>query len=168
MPTHTATEEGQIPSRSATLLRTFGQIHVRAQRRELTCHGASPTRCLILTQLDRDQAMTLGELSSRIGFDKSWTSRAVDRLLADGLLKKSAGVADRRTVALVITAKGKRYREQIDALLNAQASRVIERTPPEHRSAVLDALELIVDAYQQDASDEASVPGTASLVEAGQ
>ena len=152
---------------TARLLRTLGQVHARAQRRELDCHGASPTRCLILTQLDPDQPMTLRELASRIGFDKSWTSRAVDRLLANGLLQKTAGTADRRTVALVITPKGTQYRARIDTLLDGQAARVIERTPMAQRAAVQEALQLILDAYQRDASTEASAVVSATVVEAG-
>ena len=138
------------PADPRALLRATARLHVQAQRRALDCNGASLTQCTILTQLDRTTPLTLGELSARVGLEKSWTSRAVDRLAAEGLLRKSAGTHDRRTVHITITSKGAQHRERINQLLNGQAARVIADIPPAQRNTVVQALRLLHDAYERE------------------
>jgi len=41
-----------------------------------------------ITELGRSGPVPLAELSRRIGFDKSWTSRAVGHLVQNGLVEK--------------------------------------------------------------------------------
>lgn len=134
----------------ATLLRATARLHVQAQRRALDCGGASLTQCTILTQLDASTPLTLGELAARVGLEKSWTSRAVDRLSAQGLVRKSAGTSDRRTVQLTITPKGVAHRERINALLDAQATRVLADTPVAQQAVVMQALQVLHDAYMRE------------------
>src|SRR5690349_12638229 len=122
------------PRGTPALLRATARLHVQAQRRALDCDGASLTQCTILTQLDRSTPLTLGELSARVGLEKSWTSRAVDRLATEGFLRKGVGTSDRRTVHITITAKGARHRQRINDLLNAQAERVISDIPAAQRT----------------------------------
>jgi len=49
------------------------------------CGGMTVTRCTVQTELGRSGEVTLAELSHRIGCGKSWTSRAVELLVQEGL-----------------------------------------------------------------------------------
>jgi DNA-binding MarR family transcriptional regulator len=91
--------------------------------------------------------MTLAQLARRLRLDKGWTSRAVDHLVAEGLVEKAAGATDRRTIALSLTEAGRAERRRLDGLLDAQVARVIGRVPHTERPAVARALRLLHDAY---------------------
>src|SRR5690349_1533038 len=106
------------PRTGAALLREVARLHVRAQRATLACDGASATACTILTELGRAPTMTLVQLARRLRLDKGWTSRAVDQLVAGGLVAKAGGAGDRRTIALSLTRAGWAEHERIGRLLD--------------------------------------------------
>jgi DNA-binding MarR family transcriptional regulator len=137
-----------------TLLRDVARLHVRAQRATLACHATSARQCTILTELGREPAMTLVELARRLRLDKGWTSRAVDQLVQDGLVSKSAGDSDRRTIALSLTRAGAAHHRRIESLLDDQVARVIARIPRGERAAVAHALVLLHDAYEAELAEE--------------
>ena len=66
------------PSTGA-LLREVARLHVQLQRSCVAyCCDTTVTQCTVLTELGRGAPVTLAALSRLIGFDKSWTSRAVE------------------------------------------------------------------------------------------
>ena len=142
---------------SAALLREVARLHVRAQRATLACDGASATACTILTELGLAPSLTLAQLARRLRLDKSWTSRAVDQLVGDGLVTKAEGDGDRRTIALSLTAAGRAEHRRIEGLLNDQVTRVIGRVPVARRPALVQVLEALQDAYIAELADDAGV-----------
>ena len=141
---------------SAALLREVARLHVRAQRQTDACRDVGITQCTILTELGgaqrtrpslRRPSMTLGDLSRRLRLDKGWTSRAVDQLVGQGLVDKTGDDADRRVVALSLTAAGAAQHRRLEATLDAQVGRVIARVPAAERDGVARALRLLHDAY---------------------
>lgn len=140
-------------------------MHVRAQRATLASHSASVTQCTILTELGRAQPMTLAELARRLRLDKSWTSRAIDQLVVDGLVEKVGGETDRRTVSLSMTRAGVAHHNRLERLLNDQVARIIARVPKTQRPGVAGALDLLHQAYvtelATDAMEERDVPSAA-------
>ena len=137
----------------AALLREVARLHVRAQRTTLACDGASGTTCTILTELGREPSMTLAQLARRLRLDKGWTSRAIDQLVADGLVDKAAGDADRRTIALSLTRRGRTEHQRLETILNDQVARVVGRIASAQRPAVTRALALLHDAYVRELAD---------------
>jgi DNA-binding MarR family transcriptional regulator len=79
--------------------------------------------------------------------DKGWTSRAVDQLLADELVEKSAVDTDRRTFTISLTRAGRDRHRRLETTLNQQVARVIERVPRAERAAVERALRALHEAY---------------------
>ena len=98
--------------------------------------------------------MTLAELARRLRLDKSWTSRAIDQLVASGLVAKASGSGDRRTIALSLTRAGQAEHRRIDALLNAQVARVVGRVPAAQAVVVERALAALHDAYLAELAEE--------------
>ena len=151
-----ATKSGAVPATEldgASLLREVARLHVRAQRTTLACDGASGTTCTILTELGREPTMTLAQLARRLRLDKGWTSRAIDQLVEGGLVDKAAGGADRRTIALSLTRRGRAEHQRLETILNDQVARVIARVPSAQRAAVTRALALLHDAYARELAD---------------
>ncbi len=147
---------------SATLVRELARLHVRAQRATLACNEGNNTACTILTELGRAPSMTLAHLSRRLRVDKGWTSRAVDQLVAEGLVQKGAGENDRRTIALSLTRAGRAEHRRIEDILNAQVARVIERIPVRDRASVSRTLRLLHDAYVTELADESTAGDAAT------
>lgn len=60
-----------------------------------------------------------GHLATRMGVSKQAVSKLVDRLVADGFVRRTAVRADRRRTGLALTAKGSRAVRVIDAAVRA-------------------------------------------------
>ena len=64
----------------------------------------------LLAQLDRaPNGMTLGELSQRMMVSNGNTTGLVDRLAAQGLIRRKLSPADRRVQIVSLTAEGRRF-----------------------------------------------------------
>lgn len=119
----------QQPTTGA-LLREVARLHTQLQRNCVaSCGGTTTTQCTVLTELGRSGPVTLAELSRRIGFDKSWTSRAVENLVQEGLVEKVTNTQDRRTVRLSLTPLGQARLADLNQTLNALANRTFEYIP---------------------------------------
>lgn len=79
----------------------------------------SPAQCHLLTRLDPDRPMPMGELASALACDASNVTGLVDRLESRGLLQRSPSHEDRRVKVLSLTPTGARVRA---ALLDRMTS----------------------------------------------
>ncbi len=133
----------QDPSTGA-LLREVARLHVQLQRQCVAyCDGTTATQCTVLTELGRSGPVTLAELARRIGFDKSWTSRAVENLVQEGLVEKVSNQQDRRTVQLSLSPAGEARLAALHASLNALADQAFEYIPADQHTVVRTSLQLL-------------------------
>lgn len=145
------------------LMREVLRLHLQAQRASVACcNGTTLTQCFILTELGRGGPITLADLGRRLGLDKSWTSRAVDSMVRRGLLKKSPGQEDRRTILISLSAAGKKRYAELNHALDSQAERVLSRISKSNQPGVNKALELLGEALKDEL---ASRPSTKSKKE---
>jgi DNA-binding MarR family transcriptional regulator len=129
------------------LLREVARLHVQLQRQCVAyCGGTTTTECTVLTELGRSGPVTLAALSRRIGFDKSWTSRAVENLVQEGLVEKVPSTQDRRTVRLSLSPAGEERLAALNHTLNALADQAFEYIPADQHAAVRSSLELLQKA----------------------
>jgi DNA-binding MarR family transcriptional regulator len=136
----------QYPSTGA-LLREVARLHVQLQRTSVTCCGGTTTiQCTVLTELGRSGPITLAVLSRRVGFDKSWTSRAVEQLVHEGLVDKVQSTDDRRTVRLSLSSPGRERLADLNQTLNDLAEKVFEHIPAEQHAGVHASLEFLHNA----------------------
>lgn len=133
----------QNPSTGA-LLREVARLHVQLQRQRVAyCGGTTTMQCTVLTELGRSGPITLATLSRQIGFDKSWTSRAVENLVQEGLVEKVSSTQDRRTVRLSLSPAGEERLTALNQTLNALADQAFEYIPAEQHVTVRASLELL-------------------------
>ena len=114
------------------------------------CAGTTITQCTLLTELGRSGPIPLAELARRIGFDKSWTSRAVEHLVQDSLIEKVPSQTDHRMVRLSLTAMGERRLQDLNGTLGGLAEHVMERIPVSEHEAVQRSLTLLLVALQAE------------------
>lgn len=135
----------------ADLLREVARLYVRAQRSVADCCATSSTQCLMLIELDRAGPIPMGDLGARLSLEKSWVSRAVDTLVDEGLVAKSANPRDARSWLLSLTAAGRRRCRTLNAQLDGHAERLMSRLAPQDRQVVNQGLALILRALREDA-----------------
>ena len=136
---------------TGALLREVARLHTHLQRVNVACcAGTTVTQCTVLTELGRSGPTPLAELSRRIGLDKSWTSRAVEHLVQDGLIEKVPSQSDHRMVRLSLTVVGEQRVRDLNRTLNDLSERVLERIPASEHERVQKALSLLLAALQAE------------------
>ena len=146
------------PMTTGALLREVARLHIHLQRANVACcAGTTVTQCTVLTELGRSGPVPLAELSRRIGFDKSWTSRAVEHLVQDGLIEKVPSESDRRMVRTSLSLVGEQRVRDLNQTLNRLSERVLERIPASEHEGVQKALSLLLVALQAEV-DQPSLP----------
>jgi len=136
---------------TGALLREVARLHTHLQRANVACcAGTTVTQCTVLTELGRSGLIPLAELSRRIGFDKSWTSRAVEHLVQDGLIEKVPSQTDHRMVRLSLTALGEQRLRDLNGTLNGLSERMMERIPVSEHEGVQRSLSLLLTALQAE------------------
>lgn len=70
----------------------------------------SPAQCHLLSLMEPDRPMAMGELASALSCDASNVTGLVDRLESRGLLRRSPSAEDRRVKVLSVTPLGARIR----------------------------------------------------------
>jgi DNA-binding MarR family transcriptional regulator len=139
------------PVTTGALLREVARLHTHLQRANVACcAGTTVTQCTVLTELGRSGPVPLAELSRRIGFDKSWTSRAVEHLVQDGLIEKVPSQTDHRMVRLSLSPVGEQRVRDLNRTLNGLSERVLEHVPASEREGVQKALSLLLVALQAE------------------
>jgi DNA-binding MarR family transcriptional regulator len=139
------------PDLSGSLLREVTRLYVRAQRVAADCCGTSPTQCQVITELARTGPIPVGELGKRLCLEKSWIGRAVDGLVAEGLVVKLPNQSDSRSWLVRLTAAGTRRHQALNGQLEDHAERVMGTLSPAERATVNRSLSLLLRALRADA-----------------
>ena len=142
----------------SALLREVARLYLRLQRSCVAdCGDTSSTQCFILGEIHRSGPLTQADLGRRLALDKSWTSRAVEALVQEGLLIKESAPEDRRTVIISLSKAGKKRAEELDRSLNGQAEQIIGRIQQKQRPNIYESLRLLRDALQAETDASVSV-----------
>ena len=112
------------------------------QKRVLARH-VPITQARMLSALLRHCPISQVELGRRMGLEKSWISRAVDKLVEQGWVERSPSEKDRRAFDLELTPQGLAQARLLRADLEAHAKSVLDRLDPEARATVMQAMRLL-------------------------
>ncbi len=93
----------------AAVLGLHDEIKKTAEKRS----GHSGETSAAITALGHQPGLSNDRLSDLLDLTHTGTVRLIDRLVRDGLVEKRPGTHDKRSVALFLTAKGKKIRRQI-------------------------------------------------------
>lgn len=116
-----------------------------------------------------DGEASQGEIARRLMVTAPVITRLASALVEDGLVERREDPADRRSVRLAITRKGKKQVEAMRKDLEGAARELLEPLAQEDRSAIAGALEQLQllfpdrsSAAERAAAAEASAPGDPS------
>jgi DNA-binding MarR family transcriptional regulator len=104
--------------------------------------GLSVAEWRVLAHLSRTGPVSVREITARVDLDKSRVSRAAKALAARGLVTRAAASADRRLVALDLTAEGHALMTELAVLARAFEADLAARMGPDAagQRAALDRL----------------------------
>lgn len=119
------------------LLRAGGAVHEHLER-SLLPWGLSLAKLRALHQLaDAPDGLPLGQIAERLCCVKSNVTQLVDRLEADGFVRRAQDPADKRCVVAVLTDAGRRSFQQASAALEQAEREVLERLTAEDRETLV-------------------------------
>jgi DNA-binding MarR family transcriptional regulator len=106
----------------------------------------SPSAAHAILELGRGEALSLGDLGSRLRLEKSTVSRLVGQLEARGWVDRRRAQHDGRLLRLSLTEAGQQMAERVATSRATFFAQLYDRIPPHRRAAVLETLELLVEA----------------------
>jgi DNA-binding MarR family transcriptional regulator len=106
-------------------------------------HGMTGPQVTIMACLVRNGAMTVTELSRRLGMSHSSASGIVDRLEARGLLRRTEDASDRRRTSIDVTDNVRRYVRELEEGPSGRLVRVLTAATPAQRAAIRKGLRLL-------------------------
>lgn len=107
-----------------------------------------PSAIHALLEIGERDLMTAVELCDFLGLEKSSVSRMIRKLIEAGELKEAASAGDGRIKRLLLTAKGRRTREAIQAFGRQQVANALARLAPAQRQKVAEGLALYAQALE--------------------
>lgn len=82
-------------------------------------------------------------VAAGLALDRSYTSRLINRLMAQSLLTKTPSPEDSRAVILELTAAGKQLNDTLNQLSDQQLRQLLDPLSPEEQQQVFDAIETL-------------------------
>jgi DNA-binding MarR family transcriptional regulator len=113
---------------------------------DATCCGVTLAQCHVLIEIGSGPGLSVKELASRLGLDKSTLSRTVESLVKDGLADRGPDPSDRRAVVVRLTKKGLASLAVIDKAWNTWGEALFRGIPKTRHAEVLETLTLVADA----------------------
>lgn len=101
-------EAVEVGSVMFALIAAARTVEERLEKR-LERHGLSIAKLNVLSRLaEAGEPLTLSEVATRLACVRSNVTQLVDRLEAEGLVRREADRSDRRIIRAVLTAEGRR------------------------------------------------------------
>src|SRR3954468_2921305 len=105
--------------------------------------GLSPTLTAALATIDRHGPLTASELAERKRIRRPTATRLVARLVADGLVGRTADPTDRRSCLLAIDPAGQALLAQLRTRKDAYLAQRLRRLDAEERETLARAADLL-------------------------
>jgi DNA-binding MarR family transcriptional regulator len=120
-----------LPYRLSVLSNTISQAIAREYAER---HDLSVTEWRVIAVLGRYPGISANEVAERTAMDKVAVSRAVNRLLGAGRIKRDTHGDDRRRSVLALSATGRRVYEQVVPLARAYERQLLAVLDAEERA----------------------------------
>jgi DNA-binding MarR family transcriptional regulator len=126
------------------LLRQVAERLGRSLNQALKPYDQTSSVYRVLIALTRRSPARITELAELTLLELSTLSRTVDRMEADGLVKRGAGDDDARTVLVTITAAGRAFLERILPAVSAQYEWAVHDVPAADLEVMRDVLKVML------------------------
>jgi DNA-binding MarR family transcriptional regulator len=121
------------------------------QAREQVSPRLSWPQLNALLAVERAEGINLGGLAAELGMLLSSASRLCDRLVANGMVERVPGRADRREIALYLTPSSRGLLAELRRIRRLALSETLVKMSPSGRAALLRGLTEFAAAADEDA-----------------
>ena len=128
---------------SVRILSTTIDEWMEEELKETTKDRVTPSQLRVLKLVARTNARRIGDVADFLAVSNAAASKAVDRLVRRGLVRRAEAAADRRAVELSLTTEGRTLLAQYEAATNEVLKEVFGSLPAdklEETAAFLDGL----------------------------
>lgn len=131
------------------LLRRFEQLISHHLKENGCCEGVTLAQCHTLLEIEDLGETTIGDLSKKLGLDKSTLSRTMEGLVNIGLVDRVVHPTDRRFTLLKLTDQGTEICTRINEGNDQYFAEVFEEIPSENHQHLNHCIALLVDAMRE-------------------
>jgi MarR family transcriptional regulator, 2-MHQ and catechol-resistance regulon repressor len=146
------TTPAQRLDRTERLARAVGRLrrdmHTRAAR-VMGNEGAPLVHWQLISAITREGLHSQIALAERVGMDPAGTSRALDELERDGLVRRERDAGDRRRVSVNLTPKGQRWFARVRVIVMSAINPLFEGLSS-NEAKQLEALLARIEAYSSE------------------
>ena len=121
----------------------------RALNGRLKKYGVSFGQWPFLMMLWAEDGLTQRDLSRRVSNEEATTTRTLDRMEADGLIRRKANIADRRQRNIYLTSKGRSLRDKLVPEALANSDLTTGQLTPKEVAALRAALKKMVGSLKE-------------------
>jgi DNA-binding MarR family transcriptional regulator len=114
------------------------------EKSESSCCGVTLSQCHAIVEIGRAGGISVIDLASLLGLDKSTMSRTINNLVEMDLVTREAVPDNRRLLSIDLTDKGKELFSGIESSLERYYQDVYSSLPDDKREQVLESLEILV------------------------
>jgi len=126
---------------SVRILATTIDEWMEEELKETTKNRITPSQLRVLKLVARTNARRIGDVADFLAVSNAAASKAVDRLVRRGLLRRKESPKDRRAVELSLTPEGRHTLAQYEAAANQVLKEVFGSLPPEQLQATAEFLD---------------------------
>jgi DNA-binding MarR family transcriptional regulator len=83
------------------------------------------TQKQVLMAILRTTENNMTDLSEQIGLEKSTLTRTIDSLIEEGLVTRSPGIQDRRTITCALTERGQDIANKLDQIMREHLENIL-------------------------------------------
>lgn len=138
-----------LPYRLSVLSNRISQAIARVYAERF---GLSITQWRVMAVLGRYPDLSANEVAERTAMDKVAVSRAVNRLLVDGRLKREAHGNDRRRSVLALSQAGYDIYKEVASLALAYERALLDRLDPAQRIVLFGLLDELSERQRHAAT----------------
>jgi DNA-binding MarR family transcriptional regulator len=138
---------------SASILSSTVSELLEIELLEVTGGELTPSQLKILTLVSRNQAPRIGDVAGLLGVSNSAASKAVDRLVRGGLLRRTEVAADRRALEITLTARGRKILDDYERAADRRLMALFDGIPSADLRELAGAMDLLTLGLLDETSE---------------
>ena len=123
------------------------------QQEAVFCENVTLSQFLILDNVSSSGKLRLSDLHKILSVEKSTTTRLVDPLVRQGLIKRERSEFDSRVIELSLTVEGKSVRNKVWECLSEFLGKISSGIPKSSKAEVLESVRIFTNAMQDACSN---------------
>lgn len=124
-------------------IRAFEQKLGLLDEFQSSCCEVTLAQCHAIVEIGRKPQMSLNDLATKLGLDKSTISRALLTLVQNGIAVRETALEDRRYATIQLTEKGYSIFNKIEQNMEERFRTIADTIPLEKREQVLESLQIL-------------------------